>query len=482
MGSSPVTATSSRAAQAAELVDNALSEYLATLDVPSGALLLVAYSGGPDSTALLWGLARLAPRRGLRLAAAHLDHDLDPGAARRAAGARSLAARLGVPLVVERHPVAALRRRGESPEEAARRVRYDFLFGAAERWGAAAVLTAHHLDDQAETVLLRLLSGSGLEGLAGIRARSGLLHRPLLNLPRAVLRAALESAGIAPLVDPTNWQLERPRNRLRWDLLPRWTARMPDLAARLGHLAAAAAVANAVVERALEPRLRTSADGDGVRVDRAALASLPVALRSAAASLLHRRAGLAHPPSTRAIAELFRQLEHGRRVGCDAGGGWRWQARGADLRLGPPRIPAAPFAYTFAVPGECEIHELRARLRVRRAAFEPWMRQGDPRRAGLRLRLADGEVLTVRTRRPGDRLRALGAPGERRLKEVLIDRGVARAERDRLPLLCQGERILWVPGVTIAEDCRLRPESLEPRDSDTWVAEIQPLEDPDPAR
>jgi tRNA(Ile)-lysidine synthetase-like protein len=429
----------------------------------------VAFSGGPDSTALLWGLAPPVRRRGLRLAAAHLDHGLDTDSARRAVGAAHLAARLGVRLAVDRRPVGERRRRGESLEEAARRVRYDFLFEELERSGAAALLTAHHRDDQAETVLLRLLGGSGLEGLAGIRALAGLLHRPLLGLPRATLRDALGSIGISPLEDPTNLLLDRPRNRLRWAVLPALAATTPAIAARLGDLAAAAAAANAVIDRVLERRLRPVAAAGGVRVHAAALRALPGPLRAAAAACLHRRAGSPHPPSRRACAELFRQLDGGR-VGCDAGGGWRWETRREALWLAAPRVPAAPFTYTFAVPGDCEIRELGARLRVRRATVEPWMRRGEPGRAGIALALADGELLTVRTRRPGDRLRPLGAPGERRLKEVLIDRGMARPDRDRLPLLCHGERILWVPGVTIAEDCRLGDEP-----TDTWLAEIEPL-------
>ncbi|HZI64893.1 MAG TPA: tRNA lysidine(34) synthetase TilS [Thermoanaerobaculia bacterium] len=470
MGSSPVTATISRAARAAAALESTLEDFLAVLAPPPGALLLVAFSGGPDSTALLWGLTGPVRRRGLRLAAAHLDHGLDPDSAQRAVGAAQLAARLGVPLAVDRRPVGELRRRGESLEEAARRVRYDFLLEEVERSGAAALLTAHHRDDQAETVLLRLLGGSGLEGLAGIRARAGRLHRPLLGLSRATLREALASTGISPLEDPTNLLLDRPRNRLRWAVVPALASQTPAIAARLGELAATAAAANAVIDRVLARRLRPVAAAGRVRVRAAALRDLPGPLRAAAAAFLHRRAGSPHPPSRRACAELFRQLDGGHRVGCDAGGGWRWESRRDALWLTAPCVPAAPFTYTFAVPGECEIRELGARLRVRRATVEPWMRRGEPARAGIALALADGEPLTVRTRRPGDRLRPLGAPGERRLKEVLIDRGMARPERDRLPLLCHGERILWVPGVTVAEDCRLGDEP-----TDTWLAEIEPL-------
>ncbi len=469
MGSSPVTATSAPAGPAAARLESTLDQWLTEGRLPAGALLLVAFSGGPDSTALLWGLGRPAQLRGLRLTAAHLDHALDPDSERRARGARRLAARLGVPLTVERRPIGELRRRGESPEEAARRVRYDFLLHEAARQGAAAVLTAHHGDDQAETVLVRLLAGTGLLGLAGIRPHDGALWRPLLGLSRATLRDALYEVGIEPLVDPTNLLLDRPRNLVRWALLPALAAEAPDVAARLGAVAAAAAAARDAVDRTLERLLHAETTAAGVHVARSELVALPATLRPLAAAFLHRRAGLFRPPSRRASAELFRQLARPGRVGCDAGCDWRWESRGAELWLARPRIPAEPFTYTFEVPGDCEIRELGARLRVRRAAVEPWMWRGEPRRAALALALAEHEPLTVRSRRPGDRLRPLGAPGERRLKELLIDRRVPRPDRDRLPLLCRGDLILWVPGVTVAEDCRLREHS------EAWVAEIEPL-------
>ena len=132
---------------------------------------VVAFSGGADSLALLAALARVAPRHGLELLAAHLDHGLDPGSAERAAAAAELAARLGVPSVTERRPVAERAATGESPEAAARRIRYEFLEEVRRHRRARSVATAHHADDQAETVLLRAAGGSGLPGLASIAPR-----------------------------------------------------------------------------------------------------------------------------------------------------------------------------------------------------------------------------------------------------------------------------------------------------------------------
>jgi tRNA(Ile)-lysidine synthase len=210
-----------------------------------GERLLVAFSGGPDSTALLCGLSRLRRERGLALTAVHLDHGLDPGSAGRARAAARLAAALEVDLVEERRDVPALRRLSrstESLEAAARRVRYEVLEEVRERLGARWVATAHHLDDQAETVLLRLRFGTGLEGLAGIRPVHGRVIRPLLGVRREELRRYLEAAApeLVPVEDPTNDDLRPWRNRVRHLLLPVLAtpaAAAPDLPERLARLA-----------------------------------------------------------------------------------------------------------------------------------------------------------------------------------------------------------------------------------------------------
>src|SRR5436853_5830650 len=198
------------------------------VDLAPGDGVVVAFSGGPDSTALLWGMSRLAPRLSLRLFAAHLDHAMDPGSAARAAAAAVLAARLGVPLIAERRDVPSARQPGESHEAAARRHRYAFLEETRQRLGARWIATAHHRDDQAETVLLRLLFGSGLAGVAGIRPVHGAVVRPLLALPRAELLAAVTAAGLTPVDDPTNRLPGVPRNRVRHQLLPALAALAED--------------------------------------------------------------------------------------------------------------------------------------------------------------------------------------------------------------------------------------------------------------
>ncbi len=461
---------------------------VARLDAAPG---VVAFSGGPDSTALLLAVARRRRERGgPPVVAVHVDHAADPGSRERARRAARRARRLGVPFV--EHRLAPREAGGASREAAARRRRYRFLARVAAGLGAGWIATGHHRDDQAETVLLRLAFGSGLAGLAAIRPAAPLpasllaagrratpaLLRPLLSLPRQHLAEAVRAAGLEPVADPTNRDPAIPRNRVRHHLLPLLAARAeaagePTLAPRLAAFAGRVQRAAAAVDRLLEARLAPRRLGaGGAAVDRATLGALPAALLPHALALLHRRAGAPYPAGREPRRELLRQLAAGGAVGCDCGGGWRWETRGGELVLARRRRspPAAGFSYILTVPGEVEVRELGLVLRLRPAAPAAWMYRGAPDRAGLALDLAAGDRVTVRSRRPGDRLRPLGAAGSRRLKQVLIDRRVPRSRRDRLPLLVVGTEVAWVPGVTVAETCRL------PREGSTgatvWVAEL----------
>lgn len=511
-------------------LDSTLAHFFrSTAPVRPGDGLVVAFSGGPDSTALLLGLTRLSapggPLQGVRTVAAHLDHGLDPGSRERADRAAALAHALGARTVLERRPVGRLDRAGDGIEAAGRRVRYEFLDDVRRAEEAAWIVTAHHRRDQAETVLLRILQGSGIEGLAAMPPVRGRLARPLLPLDPEDLEAVVRDAGLEPIDDPTNRDVSLARNRVRHGLL-RALERAPTADSdaepgpigRLVRLADAAAGARAKLEERLErwlgPELLADAsaelptapptDSDAVAVRLQALAALPDVLLPHALALLHRRAGAPYPAGAPAHGELARQLGArcgpgrsvdaalaGRveRIGCDCGGGWRWEEAGGSLVLRPPDEgdeppPARPFSYTLEVPGELEIPELGLSVRVRREPVAAWMFRGSKRRAALALpfdagREGDSEPertdegragrLRIRSRRPGDRLRPLGAPGTRKLKDLLIDRRIPRERRDRLPLLCLGERIAWVPGVTVDEAFRVPPDAER-----TWVAEVLP--------
>jgi len=189
--------------------------------LPAGGLVLCAVSGGRDSMALLQLLDDLAAEQGFSLAAAHYNHHLRPTADRDEAFVRDWCARRQIPLHVGGGDVAAYaREEGLSQEDAARTLRYAFLEETAAAIGAARIATAHHLQDNAETVLLHLLRGSGLRGLAGIPPVRGIIVRPLLETERAVIDRYVAEKGIPYVEDETNADPAYTRNALRLRVMP----------------------------------------------------------------------------------------------------------------------------------------------------------------------------------------------------------------------------------------------------------------------
>jgi tRNA(Ile)-lysidine synthase len=184
--------------------------------------VLIALSGGSDSVALTFLLRQLSEHGGFTVVgAAHLNHQLRPSAGRDEAFCRELADRLGLPLVVEGVDVASYRvAQRLSLEDAARRIRYEFLDRVADRLGADRIAVGHTEDDQAETFLLKLVRGAGATGLGGIYPRRGRVVRPLLDVDRETLRAFLRTAGESWVDDESNADQRIPRNRIRHCVLP----------------------------------------------------------------------------------------------------------------------------------------------------------------------------------------------------------------------------------------------------------------------
>ncbi|HEX4698635.1 MAG TPA: tRNA lysidine(34) synthetase TilS [Actinomycetes bacterium] len=262
-----------------------------------GSLVLVACSGGPDSVALAAALAHEAPRAGLTAGGVTVDHGLQPGSADRAAVVAEQLRALGLAPV----EVAAVDATGPEggPEAAARTARYAALDALADRLGAAAVLLGHTLDDQAETVLLGLARGSGARSLAGMAAARGPYRRPLLGLPRAVVRAAAD--GHRTWEDPHNADPAYARARARHDALPALERALgPGVAAALARTADLLRDDADALDEWAERALVAATVDDGLDV--AALAALPAALRTR----VIRRAALAagSPASALSAAQV----------------------------------------------------------------------------------------------------------------------------------------------------------------------------------
>jgi tRNA(Ile)-lysidine synthase len=407
-----------------------------------GERVVVGVSGGADSIALLHVLLTLAPAFDLRLHVVHVDHGLRPESARDADDVVALGARLGVPVDVARVTVG-----GGSLEAAARVARHAALEAAAERLGARRIALGHTADDQAETLLMRLLEGTGVRGLAGIPYVRGRIIRPLLDTRRTAVIALLARVGLPWLEDPSNADERFFRNRVRHSVLPRLAVDADgDVVDRLARLARGTReVLDALDRMAASELARLARPEDGALVvSRSALAALP---RPVAAEVLRAAAaGFGSRAPLRAWGHrgLARILAEPRPRRPFRLGGVIVEVSGDRVRVGvaapPPLTPRE-----LSVPGRVELPEIGRAVEaivVSAAGYTP-PRECD--RAGFDAAALPARLL-VRARRRGDRFRPFGG-GDRRLKSFLIDAKIPRWDRDRLPLIDAGADILWVAGV-----------------------------------
>lgn len=374
--------------------------------------MLAAVSGGPDSTALLVWLHEA----GTDVVAAHYDHALRPGSERDAEHVAELCAGLGVPLVSQRREEAMP---PGSVQAAARRLRYAFLERSLSATPCDAVCLGHTADDVVEGAVLHLLRGSGLAGLRGMPARRGPFLRPLLHVRRADVEAYLAARGVEALSDPANVDVDRSaRARVRHLLLPALERDRPGIVARLRGAAGAAS--------ALQERLETEASAlVAGGAPRQPLREAPRAVRMEVYRQLY---GTLPALDRRQLEAMDRLATAGRTgAGLDLPGGRRFRVQPDRVSIGMATIapPVAP------------------RLDVRHCSG-----CSEPGAAHLR----PGARLTVGFRRPGLRMRPLGAPGTRKLQDILTDARVPRHLRDGLPLVFADGRLAWVPGIAVDVD------------------------------
>jgi tRNA(Ile)-lysidine synthase len=407
-----------------------------------GERVLVAVSGGADSVALLRVLLSLSATLRLSLHVAHVDHRLRPDAGDHAAFVRRLGTRCDLPVTIVTVDVP----RGGSLEDGARQARYAALERLASEVGAARIAVGHTADDQAETVLMRVLQGAGARGLAGIPPVRGRIVRPLIEMRRAVIVAMLHSLGQDWREDPSNDDRRFLRNRLRHDVLPLLAANAPDVVDALCRTARLARETVEALESAASSALaRLGTRGtDDVSLPLAALRALPRQVAAdvlrQAADAIGRRTPLrawAHRGLARVLADPPpRRSFRLRGVRVDVGSG--------HVRLGGgPGMPLAPRA--LVVPGVTSLPEIDRAL-VARYVDPAGYRV--PTSASIAAFDADRlpMPLTVRARRRGDRFLTFGGP-ERRLKHVLIGAKIPRWRRDALPIVESAEGIAWVAGV-----------------------------------
>lgn len=414
---------------------------------------LVACSGGADSTALLLSMRELLMEGRIGgLFAAHLNHGIRGESAERDQRfCESLCGELGIPIAVETADVPAYAKaHGQTLEQAAREVRYAFLERARAAFGADVVFTAHHRDDQAETVLLHLLRGASAAGLGGMKPRNGSIARPLLNASREDILAYLDERGANYCEDETNADNGAARNRIRNELLPLLKTYNPAVAEALCKSAALLAEDEAYLTVLANEAEQKLTAGDGLNREILRELPAPISSRVVKKRLLALDGNVAEADIRRVCS--LAAAKTGTRIELP-GGFAAWTDADA-LYIG--RYPnASNFEIAFVPEGKTET-PLGTIVSERVAN---WRRPEDANEAFLDFETLP-QGLTVRSRRDGDRFYPLGAPGERKLSDVLIDRKIPK-ERRNLPLLCAGSEVYYAPGLTISEHAKVTPETRE---------------------
>lgn len=436
---------------------------------------LVGLSGGADSVALLMLLIELRGRNmpSLRISCAHLNHML------RGAEAdadeifcRSLCDELGIELTSESRDIPRLARENNIGfEEAARNARYDFYRRTAERTGATKIAIGHHADDNAETVLMRVIRGADVRGLAGIpptrQLDKGLIViRPLLKLTAKELREYLAGRKINWREDSSNVQTHYARNRLRHRVIPTLEQSFhPEIKKMLNLLADCARV----LHQCAADRARALLDSAPIEISRSEIvipnewfASIPAALRPEVARFLLADIGAPLGGFTR---EHFKAIS---RLPDNVGGAKKLELPGVDmessqgmtriaLRAGEPEIQPLE----LHAPGRVNIFsgelliEIVDKSELDLDEFIRWKSKCEEAMDFDKL----SPPLKVRGWKSGDRYRPLGAPGSRKLHDIFIDAGVPTFERNRLPILTDQKGIAWVAGLRPADRVKITPET-----------------------
>jgi tRNA(Ile)-lysidine synthase len=445
--------------------------------LPGGCGVVVGVSGGADSMALLHVLRELSalrqPRASRwRITVAHLDHGIRDDSADDAKFVAATARKLGLRCLTQRRNVPAeAAAAGEGIEQAARRIRYQFLLDAAVRAGASRVAVAHHADDNVETVLHRIIRGSHIRGIAGIRpsrplAKGVVLVRPLLPCRRAEVEAYCRWQGIAWRTDSTNADPAYSRNYIRLKLLPavrrRLNERVDQSLLRLAQAAGEiddylAAQAQAVLAAA------TLSAGRQLVLSTAVLAAEPAVLRAYAMRLALEQLGAPQRMLTADhMAAMRTMAASSQPAGISLPGGFAATTDGHEVVVGPcapaPQPAAAPQSVVLAVPGSTLLPDGRRISitcgRLNRPALQRHRRQPAPGVEYLDADAISGELLACQPK-PGERFVPLGAAGRQKISDLAINAKVPRHKRMALIAIRDQEGIVYLLPLRLADRLKI---------------------------
>jgi tRNA(Ile)-lysidine synthase len=415
-----------------------------------GETVLVALSGGPDSVCLFDLIREVAEKKGFHVRIAHLDHGFRPEAEEEARFVRRLADRWNLPATIGKIDVPSLcKARGLSKQVAAREARYAFLDETARSVGARWIALGHTANDQAETFLIRLLRGSGREGLGGIPPiREGRFIRPLLSFTREEILRHLRESGLPFVEDRSNADPAYLRSRIRHELLPMLARYNPRIVRTLCSEAEIQREESGFMNETLKghlPGLVVESSGETALLLDALGGIHPSLARRAVRWAIERTKGDLNGIASRDVDAVLR-LTKGNVSAIRPLPGGIVAERGYDrlhIRSSPKPSRSGWEPVVLAVPGESRIPELAVTLRVS-LAERPVVSRSPAEGLFDIDRLSF--PLIARPRRPADLFYPAGMRGKKKLQDFFVDRKVPRGERDRVPILISGGEILWVAG------------------------------------
>lgn len=425
--------------------------------------IVVAVSGGPDSVALLRILHEISLTQvPLTLICAHVNHGFRAESREEAEGVRAMAEELGLPFELAEFDIPSIvKASGLGPEGAAREKRYQFLIDTAHRYGARSVALAHHADDQAETVLMRLLRGSGPSGLGGMRwrrtERNVELIRPFLRINKTSLVSLCRQEGFSYAEDASNLLTEYRRNAVRLELIPVLEAYNPRVRQSLLQLAEIAQAEDEFMEAEAVKCFDELVLGEPGKYtfNRASFAAIPSALQRRLIKLIlnYLSAGTAVLDFSKIEAVRRGTLQgHPTVWKLDLGGG-QICMRQYDTIVFSSKPPQQQLKYTYRLSlphPRVELKEIGKVMTMSVLERERFSAQGED--SGKMLAWFDCTELvlplTIRSRLPGDTIKVMGLNGSKKVKDIYIDDKIPASERFVIPLVCDGlGNIVWIPGV-----------------------------------
>lgn len=404
-----------------------------------GDKVICALSGGADSVALLWSMYLLKDRMNLTLEAAHYNHGLRGAESDRDEDfVRQLCERYEIPLTVGR---GEIRKEGRGLEDAARRARYDFFDSLDPD---ALIATAHTADDNGETLLLRMIRGSGLRGLGGIAPRRGRVIRPMLTVTRKNVEDFLEEWGLHYVEDSSNGTDAFLRNRVRHSVMPLLKAENPRFSANTSRMALTLRQDEEYLDAQAEAALADAWKPGGISCD--SLLKLHPAIRSRVLAKFLQKGGLREPEAIHldGAEKLLRADNPSARLGVP--GGVELERCYDLLRFVPESTKIPPT--NLCIPGETELPGWK--ILVTESLFPD-----NPGKELYSFYAPLGSELWVRSRQTGDVMHRPG--GHKSLKKLMIDARIPASSRDAMPLVLCGEEILFAAGVGVSADCVLKP-------------------------